>query len=350
MFADRPTPADQGVGFDVPFHWDVDLTSGYEHVWLENRARSPRRGRFVDYDAPEVADRVRRREFDAVLVHGWNARVYWQAIRACWETRTPVLVRGDSQLRNDPSWRKRAVKRMVYPSFVGRFSACLSVGTRSEEYFRYYGARRIVRSPHFVDNAAFSTAAAGARSTARAKFGIAPADVVVLFAGKLVPKKRPEDLITSLGRVASRQVTALMVGDGILRQVCEAAARNAGVRAVFAGFQNQSEMPQAYAAADVLVLPSGWRETWGLVVNEAMACGVPAFVSDAAGCAIDLVLPGQTGETFPAGDVGCLARLLRDADPRKLAEMGANAKEHVAGFSAAAAADGVMRALDMMPC
>ena len=185
---------------------------------------------------------------------------------------------------------------------------------------------------------------------ARAKFGIAPTDIVVLFAGKLVPKKRPEDLIASLACARSERLTALIVGDGMLRQACEAAARHAGVRAIFAGFQNQSEMPRIYAAADVLVLPSGWRETWGLVVNEAMACGVPAFVSDAAGCAIDLVVPGQTGRTFPPGDVESLAQLLREADPRKLAAMGVNAKEHVARFSAAAAADGIVQALEPMLC
>jgi glycosyltransferase involved in cell wall biosynthesis len=333
----------------VPFHWDVDLTSGYEHRWLANRAPLPHRGRFGDYDCPEVADRIRSREFDAVLVHGWHARVYWQAMRACWSTGTPVYVRGDSQLRDDGSPWKRGAKRVVYPWFLRRFAACLSVGTRSEEYFRYYGARRIVRSPHFVDNEAFASAAAGARAAGRAGFGIAPGDLVVLFAGKLVPKKRPEDLITALERAALPRATALLAGDGVLREHCESAARKAGIRAVFAGFQNQSEMPKAYAAADVLVLPSGWKETWGLAVNEAMACGLPAFVSDAAGCAADLIIPGKTGATFPPGDVDRLAKLLQ-TDSGKLTVMGAEARRHVASFSAVAAADGIMQALGAPLC
>jgi glycosyltransferase involved in cell wall biosynthesis len=79
--------------------------------------------------------------------------------------------------------------------------------------------------------------------------------------------------------------------------------------ASFTGFLNQSEMSRAYVAADVLVLPS-ISETWGLVVNEAMACGLPAVVSDAAGCAPDLIEAGKTGFTFPAGDPAQLAQRL----------------------------------------
>ena len=78
----------------------------------------------------------------------------------------------------------------------------------------------------------------------------------------------------------------------------------------FAGFLNQGEIPAAYAACDALVLPSDYGETWGLVVNEAMACGVPAVVSDAVGCGPDLVEEGQTGMIFPLGDIPALARAI----------------------------------------
>src|SRR5262249_44777058 len=78
-------------------------------------------------------------------------------------------------------------------------------------------------------------------------------------------------------------------------------------RATFAGFQNQTELPACYAVADVLVLPSDGGETWGLVANEAMACGLPVIVSDAAGCAPDLIEEGKTGFTFPLGNLQQLA-------------------------------------------
>jgi glycosyltransferase involved in cell wall biosynthesis len=90
------------------------------------------------------------------------------------------------------------------------------------------------------------------------------------------------------------------------------AAKQQGVRAHVLGFRNQSELPAAYATADLLVLPSREpSETWGLVVNEGFACGLPAVVSDAAGCAPDLITEGQSGSVFAPGDCSALGRALR---------------------------------------
>jgi glycosyltransferase involved in cell wall biosynthesis len=259
-------------------------------------------------------------------------------------------VRGDSQLGDDRSALKRAIKRLTYPRFIGRFAACLAVGTRSEAYFRYYGARRIFRSPHFVDNTAFAAGAARARqdrAARRAAWSIPPDSMVALYVGKLVEKKRPIDLIDAASRVPGTH--ALFVGDGPLRGEAERAA--AGRPVTFAGFRNQTAMPEAYAIADVLVLPSDRRETWGLAVNEAMASGLPAIVSDAVGCAPDLILPGVTGFSYPAGDRRALADALGRlvADPAATRAMGDAAKAHVTAYSVERAAAGVLQAVEGLP-
>jgi glycosyltransferase involved in cell wall biosynthesis len=98
---------------------------------------------------------------------------------------------------------------------------------------------------------------------------------------------------------------------------------------------NQRELPDWYAAADALVLPSDSRETWGLVVNEAMAAGLPVVVSDAAGCSVDLVRHGANGFTYPCGDVDALAdRLQRIAslDDEQRRALGDRSREIVKGF------------------
>src|SRR5206468_2285855 len=95
------------------------------------------------------------------------------------------------------------------------------------------------------------------------------------------------------------RVVGLMVGDGPLRDQCESLVEDTDVPIRFTGFLNQSEIVQAYLAADALVLPSDGEETWGLVVNEAMSCGRPCIVSDCVGCGPDLVAPGTTGFVFP---------------------------------------------------
>ncbi len=348
-YAHRPPPAEQGIGFGVAFAWDIDLTSGYDHRFLENRAARPAATTFAGCDTPEIADEIARGGFDGFLVMGWHSRSYWQAIRACWRTGTPVLVRGDSQLPGDRGLVKRLVKRALYPRFLKRFAAALAVGTRSEEYFRHYGARRIVRSPHFVENERFRARAAEARAwrgELRARWGV-PADAFVcLFAGKLVPKKRPLDLVRAVARSGPADVRVLVAGDGELRAPLEREARELGVPLHLAGFMNQSEIPDAYGAADVLVLPSDAGETWGLVVNEAMASGLPVLVSRAAGCSVDLVVEGRTGHAFDCGDVDTLARRIAAlaADRSAALAMGEAASAHIGRFSVDAAAAGVLAA------
>ena len=346
LFGHRPTPAQQGVGFGVAFAWDVDLTSGFPHRFLQNRAARPDLQSFGGIDTPEIAGIIERGRFDAFLVSGWNTRSYQQAMRACWRTRTPVMVRGDSQLVGPSDPLKRMVKRVTYPRFMKRFSACLAVGRRSAEYFRHYGARRVVSSPHFVDNDAFAARAAAVRAArleVRRAWGIADDAFVPLFAAKFIEKKHPGDFVRAVAR-AGDGVHGLMVGEGELRVRTEAEARELGARVAFAGFLNQGEIARAFVAADVLVLTSDWRETWGLVVNEAMATGLPALVSEEAGCTPDLVVPGETGFSFARGDVaaltGQLATLARDRNAAR--RMGEQAMRHVRRYSVEAAAAGVI--------
>jgi glycosyltransferase involved in cell wall biosynthesis len=352
-YAHRPSAEEQGIGFGVPFVWDDDLLSGYRYVWLRNVADERRattgerfRDRYRDYDTPEIGEAIRSRPLDVFLLHGWRVRSEWQAIRACREAKLPVMIRGDSQLRDDPL-PKRWAKRILYRRLMRGFAACLSVGVRSEAYFRYYGATRVVRSPHFVDNDLFVTRAATAGLAGpglRAEWAIDPSATVLLFAGKMVPRKRPLDIIRAVRGMPG--VHVLFVGDGPLKRQCAEVADHLGVGVTFVGFFNQSAMGRAYAAADVLVVPSDRRETWGLVVNEAMACGRPAIVADAVGCAPDLILEGETGYTYPARDVSALRdRILRVLkDPGLVVALGRRAQERIAAYSAKAAADGVVTA------
>ena len=130
------------------------------------------------------------------------------------------------------------------------------------------------------------------------------------------------------------------------RQADEARAEAArlGVRVTWAGFLNQHEIGRAYAAADCLVLPS-YAETWGLVVNEAMATGLPAVVSDAVGCAPDLIVPGETGETFRKGDVDDLAAALTRVRERGgRSQMAAACLARIDGYSFARSANGLVAA------
>jgi len=351
FFAHRQTPQGQAAaGFGVPFEWDVDVLSGYEHRFLRNVAASPGTTSFAGCDTPGIAEAITSGRFDAFLVTGWNLKSYWQAVRACRHEGIPVMVRGDSQLVTRRGIVKRAAKRIVYPWLLRRFDRCLYVGRRSREYYEHYGVAesKLAFSPHCVDNEYF-----GARGTAvagkmwRAAHRIAPDRPVALFAGKLVGGKRPADFLRAMaasGSAPSARPLAVVAGEGELRPMLEALARSQVVDALFVGFRNQSQLPEIYSAADLLCLPSD-GETWGLVVNEAMACGTPAVVSDACGCAPDLIDEGRTGHVFATGDVAALADALARTFSLKRSMVARRAiADKLAVYSVPNAAEGILRA------
>jgi glycosyltransferase involved in cell wall biosynthesis len=111
-----------------------------------------------------------------------------------------------------------------------------------------------------------------------------------------------------------QQVRVVLVGTGPMEAELRRYAKNSGLPATFAGFVNQRRLADFYASADLLVLPSA-SETWGLVVNEAFACGLPAIVSDRVGCAPDMIR-NATGRVFPVGDAERLADIIEQFDGR----------------------------------
>ena len=167
---------------------------------------------------------------------------------------------------------------------------------------------------------------------------------MALFAGKLLAFKGPLDLLAAAASLKSTgyPVSILIAGSGPLEAELAATAMAAGVSLHRLGFCNQTQMPGAYAAADVLVLPSS-GETWGLVANEAQACGVPVIVSDACGCAPDLAQDGSAGRVFPFGDREALSAALLailDHPPARKTILEKSEK-----YSVAAAADGIQEGL-----
>ncbi len=350
LFCHLPDANQQGAGFGVEFQWDIPLLEGYAYRLLHNIATTPSVAEFGGCDTPEIATILRDERFDAVIVNGWVVKSCLQALWACRRYRVPCLVRGESNTLRPRAWYKRWIHRVL----LSQYSAFLAIGKSNREFYLQNGVdeSRIFMTPYGVDNAWFAAQAAchrGNRPALRRQWGIPEDAFVFLFSGKLIPKKRPQDVIRAMavagGGVRSRHL--LMVGDGELRAECERLAAEVGTAVTFSGFLNQSEMPKAYVAADCLVLPSDNGETWGLVVNEAMACGLPAIVSDQVGCHSDLILPGRTGFIFPCGDVKALAECVAGITKErgKSEPMGQDARIHVAAYSPDAVVRGVLEAL-----
>jgi len=326
LYATEPSPMQQGVGFGREVEWDVPLRDGYVSRVLRPTAPDTNVGAesFWGADAPGVGAALLESRPDAVLVMGWHSSTYARAMYTCRRHRIPVMVRGDTNLLSAPTGLRHSAWIARTRWLLSQFDACLSVGTRSGALYRYFGVpdTRIFEAPHSVDDALFAQAAARRRSCERAalreRFGLRPTSFVPLFAGKLEDVKRPLDFIRAAAALRPAP-EILLAGSGRLEPECDALARQLDVKVVALGFVNQTQMVDVYAAADCLVLPG--RETWGLVVNEALAAGLPAIVSDQAGCAPDLITP-STGVVAPLGDIGALTSSL--ASVRDRIEAGEN--------------------------
>jgi Glycosyl transferases group 1 len=345
FFAHRQTAEQQAqAGFGVAFDWDIDLISGYRSRFLENVSRNPSTDRFSGCDTPGIAREIADGRFDAFVVPGWGFRSFMQAVQACRRAEVPVFVRGDSQLGGPRNMFLRIAKALAFSRLLRRFDGFLYVGQRNREYLLHYGAPadRLFFSPHCVDNAAFGTASAAARRSVVAATG---KNKRVLFVGKLLERKRPLEVLKAAALLGERQpVEVAFAGSGELEAELREFARASGVLAIFHGFVNQSEMPAVYAAADILVLPSDGLETWGLVVNEAMACGLPAVVSDAVGCGPDLVEEGITGAVFPVGQVNRLASAIETAISLDVVALRQHLAARMQIYSPLRAAKGIMEA------
>ncbi|MEZ5353427.1 MAG: glycosyltransferase family 4 protein [Bryobacteraceae bacterium] len=354
LYCHRAGGSDQAAaGFGVEFDWDVPLLDGYQSRFLPNRSSRPSVSTFGGVDSPEVGDAIRRGRYDAVLVSGWHFRAAWQAFRACWSARIPLMVRGDSTLLESRALLRRALKYLPYRLFVPRFHACLAAGSLAARYFRHYGAKpgRVFLVPHTCDPDLFSPSAGeqALRQSSRAQWSLPSDATVFLLPSKLIPVKRPLDFLRALeiSRAANPSIAALVAGDGPLRPECERFIADTGIPVRMTGFLNQSRMAAAYAAADAVVLCSQ-RDTWGLVVTEAMTAGRPCIVSDRVGAAPDLIEHGRTGYVFPAGDVSSLARLLEHVAmfPDRLRRMGPQARTKVDQFSRHRSVSGVVEAME----
>lgn len=337
-------------GFRRAVRFDVDLLHGLEHRFVPNRSPRADVSTFVGLLNPALLTLINRRNCDAVLVHGHGSLSAWLSIASAYGRGLPYLLRGESQPLSVGASRMRRARRRVVAPVVTNAAACLAIGQRNADFYRSHGASedRIVAVPYCVDNDLFATEGEKGRAdraSTLAALDLDPDLPTLLYAAKLIARKRPLDLLAAHCGMA-RAANLVVVGDGELYD--EVAGRSAHRdRVRLLGFRNQHELARWYGAADVFVLPSAF-ETWGLAVNEAMAAGAVPVVSDVVGCAPDLVT-SASGRTFPVGDVTRLAAVLDElaGDPALLARLRTGGKRLIDRHSLDAAAEGIEAAVEL---
>ena len=289
--------------------WDIPLLKGYDYCFVENVAKDPGTHHFTGLNNPNMVQEIERWGADTLLIYGWAFRTHLTVLRH-FHKRIPIFFRGDSTLLTGGKPFRQLFRRLCLTWVYKYVDVAFYPGTNSKEYFLAYGLseRQLVHVPHAIDNNRFSNNEDSLEKKAldhRNALGIPDESLVLLFAGKFVPRKQPVMLLNAICELNASgkfpPIHLIYVGTGPLFEKLHKAAKSLEFIHIL-GFKNQSEMPIVYRMGDLYVLPSN-IETWGLGVNESMASYRPVIVSDKVGCSIDLVKAEISGEIFSADDI-----------------------------------------------
>lgn len=281
--------------FKTTIEWDIPLLEGYNYKFIKNKSSNPGSHHFKGIINPSLNQEIETWGAQVVWIWGWAFDSHLKVIRH-FNGKVPVWFRGDSTLLDEPDgFSIKKYARLLFLRWVYKHvDKAFYVGTHNKAYYKKYGLKemQLVYAPHAIDNDRFSdeTGEKSKRASQwRKDLGFKESDIVLLFAGKLEPKKNPTFLLELSKNIDSPNLRFLIVGNGILEASLKKDTSN-DPRFVFLDFQNQSQMPLLYRVADFYILPSlGPGETWGLAINEALACGIPVIASDKCGGAIDLI-------------------------------------------------------------
>jgi glycosyltransferase involved in cell wall biosynthesis len=305
------------AGFGKAVVWDIPLTDGYEFEFVRNVARRPGNAHFMGMVNPNLIASIERWGADAVLVFGWNFYSHLMAMRH-FRGRVPVFFRGDSHLLNNQSGLRTRLRHALLRRVYSYVDCPISVGSNNRDYYRWCGVpdERIGFAPHAIDTARFDDSdgwhfAQAAEQRRNLKIG--PNETVLLYAGKFIPEKDLELLVEAFVAASDRHPAPaaghlVLLGNGPLQGELQArCAQRSNIH--FLPFQNQQAMPAVYRLGSAFVLPSR-SETWGLGLNEALACGCPIVASTRVGACRDLVKEGITGWSFESGNLQQLTAVL----------------------------------------
>lgn len=322
-------------GFGKAIAWDIPLLDGYKYEFLENTASNPGSHHRKGIINPDIVERISTFEPNALLFYGYAYESHFRAMRY-FKGKIPVWFRGDSTLLNEDGWVKSILKSIYLQWVYSYVDKAFYVGSNNKEYFQKYGLKKhqLIFAPHAIDNERFSEDRSLEVKTLRNSLDLNQNDILILFAGKLEPKKNPEILLRAFLNLNRNNVHLLFVGNGVLEQTLKDVSISMANRIHFIDFQNQTQMPVIYQACDIFCLPSqGPGETWGLAVNEAMATGKAILASNKVGCSTDLVKSHENGFIFESGNIDDLSDKLNQLLESDLRQYGKKSKEIIKNWS-----------------
>ena len=320
--------------------WNFDL-GRYPKTILRGVTVTPRGGeRFVN---PGIVPLLLfHRPRIALITASLKDPTTWLALFICRALGTRIALLCDTWLGRDRaiSAAQRMARKLVYNGFGDAF---VGASLQTLAMFRYYNPQlapeRLFLSHLVADNASFLARLSGLRIERRFD---------VMFSGRIAAEKNPEFFakVCAAVKAGRGRCRALIIGEGQaeLKVAMRAVFERHGVEYEFAGFIEHAKLPDYYAQAKLLLLPTS-GDCWGVVINEAMLAGTPVVTTEMTAAAGELVLDGQNGHVLPL-DVDTWARAILEmlSNPEKWERFSSNARSKVQEFTFDKAADGILAA------
>ncbi|WP_435355293.1 glycosyltransferase family 4 protein [Emticicia sp. SJ17W-69] len=278
---------------------------------------------------------IRKFKPDVVNLPGYYEPAMNLVLFYCRMKGIKVIISADSTEGDNPNiWWREALKRFI----VSRAQGFFCYGSKSAEYMYKLGMqpKHILVANNAVDNQKVETIyneAVIERKTNKEIYQLKKYNFI--YVGRLIEVKNLDNLFAAYKPLADSEWGLIILGDGSEEEKLKKYAADNhldGIR--FIAGQAWYDVPKILALGDVFILPS-YSEPWGLVVNEAMACGMPVIVSNKCGSAYDLVIEDQNGYTFNPNDVKELTNIFNKFvnEPEKIAPFGRKSKEIIQRFS-----------------
>lgn len=302
--------------FGTTFQWDIPLLEGYKYRFLKNHSLFPKIPFIGSVHLGIFLYLLKAPKKSIIWIHGWQYFTHILAIiigktlghTVCIRTETPLK---HELLRKDLKRRKIILKGLF--SMVDYF---LYIGIQNKKFYKYYKIKekQLISMPYCVDNNAFINYYQDNKLKKEEKkksLNIPNNLKIIICVGKLIPKKRPIDVLKAFEELDHSSHCLIFVGEGQLRKEIEEYCNGNKIQNVFiTGFVNQTQIVDYYLIADLYVMASEIGETWGLATNEAMCFNLPIIVSDLVGCSDDLIKP-HSGLEYQCKDVKTLTKSIK---------------------------------------
>jgi len=250
-------------------------------------------------------------DFDAIVVCGYSSPTVILAMLYMRLHRIPFYMEVDGGLIRADSRMKYLIKRFL----VTLPTAWISSGKQTTNYLTHYGAKedRIVYYPFsslWAEDIAPSVPTPEEKSALREKLGIRD-EKMVISVSRFIPSKRLDMLIRS-GAELGKKVGIYLIGGEPTEEYLALKQELGAENVHFVGFLKKEQLAEYYRAADLFALPTQ-TDVWGLVINEAMAQGLPIVTTDRCVAGLELIRPGENGFIVPVDDQAALTEAIRQA-------------------------------------